>query len=328
MSMKGNSDKSKIMFSVIIPAFNAEKFIKKAIYSVLGQSYDGFELIVVDDGSGDGTGDLVKNICDDRITYFRQTNQGVSVARNTGIQLAKHDYICFLDSDDFWMHDHLETMKYLIEKYRNCRMYLTGYSVCLRDGRVVPKSEKLLKSINSNDFECGNAFLIRQKYGYFMHINSICCHREVFSRLGYFEPGVRNGEDDDMWYRAFAYYSVAISKKTTSVYTRTNCGATSRRKFYSDWVFIKRIPSIIDDPAVQQDRKDSLLQIAELRKLSQVRSMISEGWKKKAFEMFRKLDIRRLPKKKWCITLVSFLIPSGIISRLLSYRDKSYYANN
>lgn len=104
------------MVSVIIPTYNREASIRRSIESVLNQTYTDLELIVVDDGSVDGTAAVVKAIDDPRLSYVYQPNGGACSARNRGIELAKGDYIAFQDSDDVWKPDKLrKQMEYLTE---------------------------------------------------------------------------------------------------------------------------------------------------------------------------------------------------------------------
>ena len=95
------------VISVIMPVFNSEKFLKQSVESVLNQSLKSLELIVVDDGSTDGSYGICEGFAsqDDRIRLFRQENRGAGSARNKGIEAARGDYIHFLDSDDYLMHD-------------------------------------------------------------------------------------------------------------------------------------------------------------------------------------------------------------------------------
>lgn len=86
--------------SIIVPAYNAEKTIERCIKSILSQTYSNIELIVVDDGSTDNTREIVNNIKNDKIYYIRQVNQGVSVARNSGIEKSTGDFLLFVDADD------------------------------------------------------------------------------------------------------------------------------------------------------------------------------------------------------------------------------------
>jgi glycosyltransferase involved in cell wall biosynthesis len=96
--------------SIIIPAYNAERFISETIESVQQQSYNSWELIIVNDGSTDGTKDIVENklLSDKRIRIINQKNSGVSVARNTGMKNATGDFMAFLDADDIWLKDNLK----------------------------------------------------------------------------------------------------------------------------------------------------------------------------------------------------------------------------
>nr|MCR4662547.1 glycosyltransferase [Endomicrobiaceae bacterium] len=96
------------LISVIIPTYNRAHLIKRSVESVLNQTYKNLELIIVDDGSTDNTKEVIDSVNDKRIIYTYQTNQGVSAARNKGIDLAKGKYIAFQDSDDVWHTDKLE----------------------------------------------------------------------------------------------------------------------------------------------------------------------------------------------------------------------------
>ena len=103
----------KPKFSIIIPIFNAKKYIGRCIRSVLSQSYKEFELILVDDGSTDGSGAICLDYCksDERVKFFSQDNQGAGVARNLGLQKAKGEFICFVDADDYVVSTMLETLE-------------------------------------------------------------------------------------------------------------------------------------------------------------------------------------------------------------------------
>ena len=114
-------------FSVILPTYNRAHLIANTIQSVIGQTLKDWELIIIDDGSIDATADVVAKFNDDRIKYIYQTNQERSAARNTGIKNAMGRFICFIDSDDFWYINHLETLHQKIAA-QNGRgaLYFTG----------------------------------------------------------------------------------------------------------------------------------------------------------------------------------------------------------
>lgn len=97
------------LVSVVIPAFNAERFLAQAIASVLGQTWRGLECIVVDDGSTDGTGSVARSFADERMVHIRKENEAtVSLARNAGIAAARGDFVAFLDADDVWLPEKVE----------------------------------------------------------------------------------------------------------------------------------------------------------------------------------------------------------------------------
>lgn len=120
------------MISVIIPTYNREKTIQRAIDSVLQQTYQDFELIIVDDGSCDQTKEIIEQINDSRISYVWQKNGGAAAARNTGIKFAKGEYIAFQDSDDFWYADKLEKQLTALQTYDAdvvfCKLMRHNYS--------------------------------------------------------------------------------------------------------------------------------------------------------------------------------------------------------
>ena len=172
------------MFSVVIPAYNAEKNIKASINSVLSQTEKDFEIIVVDDGSGDGTKSVIEQCCDKRIRYIYQDNTGVSAARNRGIQESLGEFVCFLDSDDEWKENHLAVLKALIEKYDDCGLYITGYDIRLNTGEIVCRSEEILKRVCEDQFKSDNGIDVLLKNGYFFNTNTMCCRKEVFDKVG------------------------------------------------------------------------------------------------------------------------------------------------
>ncbi|MBE6992492.1 MAG: glycosyltransferase family 2 protein [Ruminococcaceae bacterium] len=313
------------MFSVIIPAYNAERFVGTAIESVLQQTNPDFEIIVVDDGSSDNTKSVVSQIRDSRIKYIYQENGGVSAARNTGIRNACGEFICFLDADDYWLANHLETVSGLIESYPHCSMFVTGHRIRLTTGEMMPRTEKVLQSIEDADFCSSNGYDLICKFGYFMHTNSICIRKESFDKVGVFEPGIKNGEDDDLWYRIYAYFDIAVSKTVTTIYNRENSTATAKTLFVQDWVFLKRTEEILSSTEVPPERKESLNIILERRKLSVIRQQILSGSKQGAAAKLLRLERSKVPAKKYLETWISLAVPGAIVRRIIAVRDRGFF---
>jgi glycosyltransferase involved in cell wall biosynthesis len=105
------------LVSIMMPAYNAEKFIRSAIESVLAQTYPDWELIVVNDGSSDQTANIVEQFLDPRIRLIEQQNSGEAVARNTALREMKGEYVAFLDADDMYLENHLELTVEALESY-------------------------------------------------------------------------------------------------------------------------------------------------------------------------------------------------------------------
>lgn len=131
------------MVSVIIPAYNAENFISKTIESVLSQTYTDWELIIVDDGSTDGTAKLVSDYISssktEKIKLLSQKNSGVSVARNKGIDAAKGDFIAFLDADDYWLPNNLFDKYTFLNKNPEADFTFSNFYIGDKDLEILEK---------------------------------------------------------------------------------------------------------------------------------------------------------------------------------------------
>lgn len=124
------------LLSVVLPLFNKKPFVERAVASVLAQTERRFSLIVVDDGSTDGGADVVERIEDERIRLLRLRHGGVSKARNAGVRAAETDLAAFLDGDDEWDPDHLETLLRLRRRFPEAVLYATAYRFVLPGNRV------------------------------------------------------------------------------------------------------------------------------------------------------------------------------------------------
>ena len=130
------------MFSVIIPLYNKVLYVEKAVRSVWAQTYRDFELIIVDDGSTDGSLSVVESLCSElsqtdlkaKFNIVSQKNSGVSTARNNGVKSARYPYLCFLDADDWWEPTFLEKMSRFIGEFPQASIYGIGYYI-VKNGR-------------------------------------------------------------------------------------------------------------------------------------------------------------------------------------------------
>lgn len=222
-----------MFFSVIIPLYNKAPYIKKALSSVSAQTFDDYELIVVDDGSKDGSAKIAHNCINafweesnkpQSVHLIRQENTGVSTARNNGVAASKGDYICFLDADDWWEPTFLEEMDRLIEGYPDAGIYGTGYTIInehKRRTRVAP--------IGVNEvFEKGyiNYCPVYAKtLAMPLWTGAVCIPRHIFDEFGGFKSHLKLGEDFDLWIRIALKYKVAFLNKPLSNYNQDVDGA-------------------------------------------------------------------------------------------------------
>lgn len=206
-------------FSVIIPLFNKEGTISRAIQSVLAQSIPDFELIVVNDGSTDNSLDAVLAIDDSRIAILEQENQGVSVARNRGVEVARSNYLAFLDADDEWLPDFLSVISNLTKSYPDAGAYATAYYV------QNPDHDVELASLNFVPKTAAGG-LIDSYYRCIASGNNpvwssaVCIPKSVFVDIGCFPAGVRLYEDLYMWSSIAIKYPIAFSNEPSSIYHR------------------------------------------------------------------------------------------------------------
>lgn len=207
------------MFSVIIPLYNKAAYVEKAIQSVLVQTYPGFELIVVNDGSLDNSLEVVCNCQLPTVNcqLLTQENQGVSVARNNGVKVAKYDYVAFLDADDWWEPTYLEEMKTLIENFPEAGIYGCGYYK-VKNGRYIRANIGV-----DLGFERGliNYCRVYAKTMYMpLWTGATIIKKTVFELEKGFKPALKLGEDFDLWIRVALKYPVAFLNKSLAYYNQ------------------------------------------------------------------------------------------------------------
>lgn len=207
------------MFSVVIPLYNKEKYIRETVQSVLAQDYKEFEVLIVNDGSTDGSLHKLKDISDARIKIINQENSGVSQARNTGISNASFEWIAFLDGDDVWSPNHLSELKRIIELFPSSGLISTQHSKFDRSSELVFK----LKTHDSH-IRSINYFAEAAKSPSIVWTSAACISQKVFNEIGGFS-NIRIGEDLEYWVKVALDYPVAISDKVTSYYRQNTGGA-------------------------------------------------------------------------------------------------------
>jgi glycosyltransferase involved in cell wall biosynthesis len=297
-------------FTVVIPLYNKERHIERAIKSVLNQIFQGFEVIVVDDGSTDNSLTQLIRIKDNRIRIIKKKNGGVSSARNKGIDEANYDYIGFLDADDMWKPDFLESIKNLIDKYPKAGAYCTAFEIKKEDGTLVA-------SPNFNYFKKDWHGIIDDYFKYALNgplisASSIVIPKRVFNNIGGFPLGIKRGEDLDMWMRIALNYDIAYFNRVCATYFRNAENRACNKK-----------SKLIDSSSSYAE--DILIEIKELgshsiyfeeymvkRIIDKARYMIEEDNRKEARKLLYKYRFTKFNKKALIKTFISSWIPTII----------------
>jgi len=205
--------------SVVIPAHNCGRYLKRSIESVLSQSVKADEIIVVDDGSTDDTADIARGY-GRQIVYVHQANSGASVARNAGIKAAKGDWIAFLDSDDQWLPDKLQKQRALILSHPQLRWCCSN---CLQisEGResIYDKPDRIEAVIPNG--EAGFNYLEGYPAGVRGHTDTMVIKKELLIEAGLFSPDQKRINDDDMWLRiAYIEPFIGYTAEPLAIYYR------------------------------------------------------------------------------------------------------------
>jgi glycosyltransferase involved in cell wall biosynthesis len=195
-----------VLVSVIIPAFNASKFIRETLDSVIQQTHRDLEIIVVDDGSTDDTVTIVTEIQkkDSRVTLYRQANQGVSVARNLGIEKSKADFIAFLDADDLWHPTKIEKQHDLLLASSDDVGLVYTYS------RMIDIDGYIQGHTGARIFKRGHAFHYLLVSNFVGNGSTAMVRRKCLPRPKPFDPGQMGNDDVFFYLRIAAKYKVDV----------------------------------------------------------------------------------------------------------------------
>jgi glycosyltransferase involved in cell wall biosynthesis len=197
--------------SVIIPTYNRAQFIARALKSVFDQTFQDFEIIVVDDGSTDQTRGVLA-FFEDRIRYVYQENSGVSIARNRGIQEARAEYIAFLDSDDYWSPDKLAEQVKVLDLFKNVGIVYGRMPIVNENGKQIGLKPAGISGKNFAE--------LMEVWGD-LPTSSVMTRKECFAKAGMFDPMLGTMEDIDLWLRISRFYDLfEIKGKPLAFYYR------------------------------------------------------------------------------------------------------------
>lgn len=251
--------------SVIIPTYNRCDFVREAMASVLAQTFQDFELIVVDDGSTDGTADVVREF--PRIRYLSQENRGVSAARNVGVAVSRGELIAFLDSDDLWQPQKLATQVAFFATRPDAHICQTE-EVWVRNGvRVNPRNKHRKPS---GDIFAASLHLC------LVSPSAVMMRRELFDHMGGFDEELPACEDYDLWLRISAHNLVYLIDEALVIKRGGHADQLSHRFWGMDRFRVAALSKLLDADVLTPRQR----QLAEAMLVEKCR-ILAQGAKKR-----------------------------------------------
>ena len=214
--------------SVVIPTCNRAHFLQAAIQSVLNQTFQDFEIIIVDDASEDGTEQVIRSFDDSRIRSIRhESNRGQGATRNAGVRQASGEYVALLDDDDEWLPQKLEKQTVLLDKApaRVGLVYTGFWKIDAGTGRLIASAIPEKRGYVFNDMCADN---------WIGTCSTVLLRRRCFETTGLFDEGLTAGADYDMWLRISKEYDIEYIREPLVVYRvhgdriSTNCDSLIR----------------------------------------------------------------------------------------------------
>ena len=291
-------------FSIVIPVYNKEIFVAKTVKSVLNQTFADFEIIIVNDGSTDQSEAKISEIEDSRIQYYSKKNEGVAGARNFGIEKATADYICFLDADDYWFPNFLETMHHFISKLPEQKVFATAIEIETKNKTIsahysIPKT---------SDFEIVNFFDASQKKCV-LWTSSICIHKSVFDKVGTFDTKIKHGEDTELWIRIGLQFPIVFIRKILARYVYDNESISRNSNYFFELYTFEKY-------ALEEKKNPALKKYMDLNRFSAVIKCNLNGDSKTAGEIYSAIDLKNLNSKK----RILLKLPPIVLKMLLKWK--------
>ena len=306
--------------SVVIPLYNKGPYIARALNSVLAQTFQDFEVIVVDDGSTDDGAEVVSGFRDPRIRLIQQENQGVSAARNRGIEAARAELVAFLDADDEWLPGFLETILRLRTLYPGAGLYGTAYEVHFPGSivqRVYVKDEgdRLLSSYFGALVNFGSNIF---------NSSSFAAPKNVLIGVGGYFLGEKWNEDGTLWGKIALQYPVAYSPEVCSIYHQHSANNSTGVTEYLRNPFLQYLSTLPQDELLGRDDVEYLREYCDFCRLAAVSRNIYSGYGAQARQELSSVKSPRYTWKKCKLQMISYIPKHGIVfirkhAKILSY---------
>lgn len=295
--------------SVVIPLYNKEKYLRRAVESALSQEPAVHEVIVVDDGSTDNGPAHLASLGDDRLRLIRQPNGGVSRARNTGIEAATGEFIAFLDADDAWLPGFVDELQALIQAFPQASLYATSYVRVWPDGR---REQACLPDVlkNATRQMVVDPFWAWSRCAIFF-TSSMCARHDVLQKYRIrFPVGENLGEDQDVIFRLLEAGALAFSSNPLTEYTQAVSNSLSSSlpsEVLPCYIRLLQRSWKADYPA---QHRVGAWRVVAVNYLNVARTLMREGKRREAAALVFSRAAMRHPTY-WLRTALRLLLPTG-----------------
>lgn len=235
-----------VFFSVVVTVYNKEEFISETLQSVLNQTFTDFEVVVVNDGSSDGSLAVIEEFKDNRIRVLNQVNQGASAARNNGMLVAQGEFIALLDGDDLWESNYLEQIHNAVNIHPEKQVFASAISHKY-NGRIedVSYSFERTKDILVLDY-----FAASKKHPILTSSSIVFRKKEILEKVGKFDESIKSGEDTDYWISLGLHYPIVFLTRPLVYYIYSS---TSLSNAYYSLAMKPRFDKYLEEEKKNED---------------------------------------------------------------------------
>ncbi len=302
-------------FSVVIPLYNKQQYIRNTIKSVLKQDDKDFEIILIDDGSTDNSLKQIEDISDPRLKIFRSQNQGVSSARNLGIQKSQGKILAFLDADDFWYPQHLSEIRSLYENFPEAKLYATGYEIEYPEG--------FTKTFGLHQAKTRRLFFPFYKYtsgAPLFYTSNFALLKEIFDKQEAFKTHI-HAEDTELFLRLGYLYPLAYSSLITMRHTDS-----SHNSLFSSYKTEMK-EKITDELHLFEDKDLHLKRILDINRFSWVIEYKLQGKKEKATKLNKEIYYKSLSVSQNILRYLPGLLLNVLKKTQKKFKKKHWYVS-
>lgn len=300
----------KPKISIVIPLLNKGPHVERCLRSVLSQSIQDFEIIVVDGGSTDNGPQIVNNFGDSRIVFFQQTGKGVSAARNQGVSTSHGELVAFLDADDEWTPLHLEKLLILRKKYPEAGAYTTAYQIIQANGKLRMANYKAIppcpwEGLIPDYFKSGTL----GEYPVWTSVS--CVPRQIFYEMKGFPEDAWYGEDADLFGKIAIKYSVAFSWYIGGIYHMEAVNRACNKEIsLKEEPFVITARKAMNEGNVPREKLTYLNEYIEKKEMYRAERNLNSGKTKTAYKILKSHKSKSFRHRRLILRIIIVIYPS------------------